>query len=93
MPRRPVVSRTLVITKCTLLCVNKATRVQVEVQDKFAGMYYDSESLLKKARKKYADSGLAVADVVDYHSYRAKTHMEIDDYVNACTVDSESKAK
>lgn len=88
MPRHPVVSRKMTVTECILVGIDKYTHSEVEITVLFPRVYKDSEAILNKARKRFGTKGLAVAYVKDYRVLRITAHMDEEDYVQHCTVDS-----
>lgn len=88
MPRRPVVARTLTITECDLIGIDKYNNKQVTVHARFPRTYMTVASLLTKARKRYENRGLAIADAVNIKVYRLTAHIDEEDFILICTDDA-----
>ena len=81
MARMRVVSRTILGTKVTTLCVDMGTKSLVTRDLTLTGVFEDSEKLLKALRKAYEDDALKIVQVMTTEPYNQLLAMREEDFI------------
>lgn len=85
MARTKMVTRTIVTTKCTALCINVETAEPFNQDFTLAGSYDDEKKLLKEL-KKYEDESHKIVHVVDTEEVETLYGMSEEDFIKYATV-------
>ena len=79
--RKPMVTRTIISTKVTALCVNPQTAVTFEQDFTLSGKIEDKTKALKKVTKQYNDDNTTIVAVRELSPIEALYGMDETDFI------------
>lgn len=91
--RKPMVTRTIITTKATALCVNPQTAETFEQDFTISGKIEDKEKVLKAVRKQFSDNTTVIAAVRELSFIEALYGMSEADFIAGAVILDPAKRK